>query len=142
MPKKLRGFSKNYIPALPVDKTGPAGYNDHERALLQRSALASQLIKLTAWGLSKRSVRFWGDQNHQRQREDETDHEPQGFRPAPVSHKHHLPPIWILLRGSNGGLAAFYVTALFQFRLYHSAVFCQTLPPIEGVAIRKHEKTQ
>lgn len=62
-----------------------------------------------------------------RQREDETDHEPQGFRPAPVSHKHHLPPIWILPRGSNGGLAAFYVTALFQSRLYHSAVFCQNI---------------
>lgn len=57
---------------------------------------------------------LWGDQNHQRQNEDETDHEPQGFRPAPVSHKHHLPPIWILPRGSNGGLAVFYVTALFQ----------------------------
>ncbi len=45
---------------------------------------------LTAWVLAERSTRFWGYVDHHQKGEDKTHHEAQDFRPASVSHPHHL----------------------------------------------------
>ena len=70
---------------------GQRGMISIERgAAARRSAPANGHTKLlTAWGQTKRSVRFWGYVNHHQSDDDKTHREAQGLRPTPVSHTHH-----------------------------------------------------
>lgn len=98
----------------PVDSKETVRYNEYRKsAVPQRLApRTDQLKEADRLGATGRSARFWGYVDHHPKDDEKTHREAKGFRPSPVSHRHHLPSNGI--RRENG---AFRLgTALGPFR--------------------------